>query len=696
MMEAIVAGRWNRHSSTRPEAQTLWKTRNRRDEGHAGEPELFEAQNSLATCLIRELEETGVAMLSDGGIRWDSVYDVTRQVNGCSGFEELVRIPDTNHFHRQPVPQLPLAARESLLLGDLLFAKERTRLPLIMCLPGPYSTALQTKNLEEIGLERLARAYAEVFRGEIAVLLEQGAALVRIEEPQILHHPEDWKLFQLLMRYLASGLDTSKVALATWFGDVTRLPGYFDLPFGTFFVDFVEGRQSAECLAGFPQDKKLVAGLFDARQSYRESAEALKRFLVQSILKHVPQERVSVSSNTDFHFLPWDEAVVKVRSMVGFARSCGDVALKTLPTRRFRAIESFRLPPCEAAFPNVIPGERPRGALSGLKFPTSAVGSYPQNAEIRAARSKLKKRELDEPSYRAMVERHTIDWMRFQDGIGLTVPVSGEFFREDMAAYFGRAFGGTLRDFVPSYENRRYRPVEYDHYLMRGSAITVKEFLFAQSLTSRPVKETLTGPATLADWALIASPAYYSDRYGFRVDFAASLRKEIGHLRDAGVKVLQIDEPALTTKMETLIMDLDAIYETVRGFDKDFYLILHICYSDTASLDKAFPHILRLPFHQLHMEMANRKYSLLELIKKHGFGGKDIGLGVVDVHTNNIETVDEIVAGVEKTLALGCFTPQQIWLTPDCGFKERSDAVAQEKLRKMAAAAEICREKFSS
>lgn len=329
---------------------------------------------------------------------------------------------------------------------------------------------------------------------------------------------------------------------------------------------------------------------------------------------------------------------------------------------------------------------------SNIPFPTSAVGSYPQNSTIRQARVKLRKGELDESSYLKIIQEHTLHWINFQEEIGITVPVSGEFLREDMAAYFGEQLGGRLLDFIPSYENRRYRPVEYFRKIRYAAPISIDDFKFVQSLLDRPLKATLTGPATLADWALIRSRKYYYDRRFFRMDLARALRKEVTHLIEAGAKIIQIDEPALTTKMQTFPMDIESISESIRGLEDTAYFILHICYSDQAALDMAFPYILALPFHQIHMEMANRNYSLLQLIEKYGFAGKDIGLGVLDVHSDRIESAEEIVSGAE--MALRYFTPEQIWLTPDCGLKERTDEIAKKKLRVMCEAARICREKF--
>ena len=327
-------------------------------------------------------------------------------------------------------------------------------------------------------------------------------------------------------------------------------------------------------------------------------------------------------------------------------------------------------------------------------FPTSTVGSLPQPQELRRARTALQRGTLASRSYWDLVHKHTARWIDFQKEIGLDVLVGGEFAREDMAAYFAVHFGGRVLDFVPSYENRRYRPAEYFREVSAARhSLLRKDFLFAVSRSSaHPLKETITGPATLADWALIRHPPYYRDRNAFRADLAKALRREIEFLRAYGMKILQIDEPALTTDMDTYEMDLKAIRKTVDGLQDKLYLILHICYSDQEALDKAFPSLLELPFHQIHMEMANRNYALLDLVAKHGFADKDIGLGVIDVHTDRIETVEEIREGVER--ACRYIAPRRIHLLPDCGFKERREEIAKEKLRVMVRAAERCREDF--
>lgn len=682
--QTVVAGKWNRHSSRYPQTQELWRVRNQHDQGKVPDAFLRLAEDRVTQLLFGQLGAVGVDFVGDGGFRRDSIYDVTRAIEGCNGFYQLTRIPGTNQFHRQPVVELPLVREHPLLAADLALARRCTPKPIVMSLPGPYSTARQTQNLAEVGLSNLALAYAGVFNQEIADLIKHGAAVVRIEEPQILDHPEDMTVFKEAMERLAEGVDLSRLALATWFGGITD-PEFFKLPFGIFCVDFVNGRGSVKVLEGFSLDKKLVAGIVDAQHPYRETDEELSA-LLRAITKHIPPSRVLLGTSTDLHFLPWGEAVSKVHRLVEFATIYRSGARPADISDRapIRIISSTPTPT-----PDDISGNPDFSRRPSFVFPTSTVGSFPQPQELRDARRKLRQGMMSEGECLDLVRIHTQNWMDIQNRLIITVPVSGEFARDDMAAYFGRKWGGKEGDHVPSYENRRYHPIIYPDQLQYGQPLTVEDFLFLQSISDRPVKPTLTGPATMADWALLEYPSYYHDQNGFRTEMALAVRAEIKALVDAGATIIQVDEPALTTKMKRLSGDLQAIYDSIVGFQDSAYLVLHLCYSDMRALDQALPDILQLPFHQIHMETANRGYGLLKLIEKHGFGGKDIGLGVVDVHNDTVETVDEIVAGVNRARKL--FLSKQIWLTPDCGLKERSKAVALAKLRVMCQAAERCR-----
>jgi len=124
-----------------------------------------------------------------------------------------------------------------------------------------------------------------------------------------------------------------------------------------------------------------------------------------------------------------------------------------------------------------------------IAFPTSTVGSFPQPQELRRARARLRQKKMEKSEYETLVKKHAAEWIQFQEDIGIDVLVGGEFERQDMAAHFGVEFGGRLLDFVPSYENRRYRPVEYFQDITNPEkSILADSFLFYSfpSLVCRP------------------------------------------------------------------------------------------------------------------------------------------------------------------------------------------------------------------
>ena len=319
-MRVVFCGRWNKHSSAYDETKDLWRVREGLDHGRASAGDLRRAQHAASALLLSQLERLGLDTVSDGGLRWDSLYDVARRIGGCSGFTRLIRIPETNHFHRQPVATLPLRWEGPILLEDLAFARAHTRLPVAVTLPGPYSLARQTENYRAIGLESLTEAYAGVLRQEIASLLGGSAAFVRIDDPQMLMHPEDARLIRHAAEILTEGLDRSRIGLSTWFEDVSVFPEYFALPFGLFFLNLTANGKSVEALRGLPRDRALALGIVDAYQTYEEQPEELSK-RVRSIGSQRSESSVMVTTNTDLTYLPWERALEKLGALVAWART---------------------------------------------------------------------------------------------------------------------------------------------------------------------------------------------------------------------------------------------------------------------------------------------------------------------------------------------------------------------------------------
>jgi 5-methyltetrahydropteroyltriglutamate--homocysteine methyltransferase len=319
-MRVVYCGRWNRHASAYEETRELWRVREAADHGRASAGDLRRAQDAATALLLSQLERLGLDTVSDGGLRWDSLYDVARRIGGCSGFTRLVRIPETNHFHRQPVAALPLRWEGPILLDDLAFARAHTRLPVAVTLPGPCSLARQTENWPAVGLERLAEAYAAVLRREIGALLEAGAAFVRVDDPRIVAHPEDAPIVRRACAALTDGLDQSRVGLSAGVEDVAAFPGFLDLPFGLFFLSLAAEGAAAGALRNPPADRVLALGIVDACQTYEERPEELSA-RVRAVARRRSASSLMATTNADLTYLPWDRALEKLERLVSWARA---------------------------------------------------------------------------------------------------------------------------------------------------------------------------------------------------------------------------------------------------------------------------------------------------------------------------------------------------------------------------------------
>lgn len=319
-------------------------------------------------------------------------------------------------------------------------------------------------------------------------------------------------------------------------------------------------------------------------------------------------------------------------------------------------------------------------------LPTTSVGSLPKPDYLKRARTQLRQGTIKEKKLRELEERATREWISFQEEIGIDLLVDGEMYRGDMVTYFAETLKGfEISGLVRSYGNRYYRkPIVVDE-IKRIRSTTVDWFAFSQSLTKKPVKGMLTGPYTLMDWSF---NEYYKSRRDLTLALAEVIHEEALALEKAGAEYLQIDEPAISVRPEELPLAMEAMEIVTKGIQAK--TITHICYGD---FEKIYPAMLELPVDQIDLELSNSDFDLLQLFKKHPFT-KEIGLGVVDVHSHAVEAKDEVKSRIEK--ALEVFRPEQIYVDPDCGLKTREVQEAKDKLRVMVEAAKEVRKELVS
>jgi len=313
---------------------------------------------------------------------------------------------------------------------------------------------------------------------------------------------------------------------------------------------------------------------------------------------------------------------------------------------------------------------------------TSTIGSFPKPEYLTKARAALAQGKIGEAELKAAEERATRETIALQEELGLDVLVDGEMYRGDMATYFAENTDGfAVSGLVRSYGNRYYRKPILTGPVRRRGPITVEWWKWAQSLTKKPMKAIITGPYTMMDWSF---DEHYASRREACLDLARALHEEVRDLEAAGARWIQIDEPALSVRVDELDLAIAAMAIVTEGIRAR--TLTHICYG---TFEQIYPRLLDLAVDEFDLAMADTGFALVDHFGKHPFT-KIFGLGVFDVHTHVVEPVASMRAGIEKTLRY--LPPERVTVVPDCGLKTRTWDEAKDKLVHLMAAVKQVRE----
>jgi 5-methyltetrahydropteroyltriglutamate--homocysteine methyltransferase len=190
----------------------------------------------------------------------------------------------------------------------------------------------------------------------------------------------------------------------------------------------------------------------------------------------------------------------------------------------------------------------------------------------------------------------------------------------------------------------------------------------------------LTGPYTIMDWSF---NDHYPDRKAACLALAHEVRKEVAALVEAGAKVIQIDEPALSVRPEELPFAVEAMHAVVDGLPA--YYIVHACFG---AFETIYPGLLDLPVDNLDLAISHSALDLLAMFEKDPFT-KDLSLGVLDVHSHVVEPVAEVKARILRGASV--LPRERIWVDPDCGLKTRTIDETRAKLTSMMEAVRAVR-----
>ncbi|GAA0788303.1 MULTISPECIES: 5-methyltetrahydropteroyltriglutamate--homocysteine S-methyltransferase [Pseudomonadati] len=329
-------------------------------------------------------------------------------------------------------------------------------------------------------------------------------------------------------------------------------------------------------------------------------------------------------------------------------------------------------------------------------LPTTTIGSFPQTPAIRGLRSRWRKGEVSDQQYQSQLQLVTKDTIERQLKLGIDVLVHGEAERNDMVEYFAEYLDGvgfTQFGWVQSYGSRCVKPPLIYGDVSRPRAMTVEWATYAQSLTEKPVKGMLTGPVTILHWSFAREDI---SRETIANQIALAIRDEVVDLEQAGIGIIQIDEPAFReglpikkTEWQTYLnWAVDAFKLSAAGVEDQTQIHTHMCYSEFNDTIEA---IAAMDADVITIETSRSHMELLNAFESFAYPN-DIGPGVYDIHSPNIPSVEEIVTLMTK--AADKIPVKQLWVNPDCGLKTRTWDEVEPALKNLVEATKILRRQF--
>jgi 5-methyltetrahydropteroyltriglutamate--homocysteine methyltransferase len=577
-------------------------------------------------------------------------------------------------------------------------------------------------------LDKIIPVYNQIFDE----LKKRNIEWVQIDEPiLVLDLPETWKnAYSKAYHQLDFG--NLKCLLTTYFGaldDNLALVG--ELPVHGLHIDLCAApEQLIPVLKAIANDKVISLGIINGRNIWRADLQKLLKLLPEayqhssnkfwiassSSLLHVPVDLES-ETKLDQELKGWlafakqkiDEVVlltqITIKGEQAFAQQLAEnkalIQAKLQSPRIHNPLVQKRLAQVTVEHTRRQSDYEQRAlfqrsALQLPLFPTTTIGSFPQTQEIRAARQLYKAGKIAEDDYLSKMREEIASVIQAQEELDIDVLVHGEAERNDMVEYFGELLDGfafTSHAWVQSYGSRCVKPPIIYGDVSRQKAMTVNWSQYAQSLTDRRVKGMLTGPVTILAWSFVRDDQSYSDT---ALQIALALRDEVLDLEQAGITVIQIDEPAIREALPLRKKDwsqyLDWAVFAFRlassGVSNSTQIHTHMCYSEFNDIIQA---IAALDADVITIESSRSQMDLLKAFESFAYPN-EIGPGVYDIHSPRIPDHQEIIDNLEK--ATQHIPLDRLWVNPDCGLKTRDWPEVKAALSNMVFAAKLLRNKY--
>lgn len=579
-------------------------------------------------------------------------------------------------------------------------------------------------------LQNLLPAYEQL----LTALAETGVEWVQIDEPiLVLDLPAKWQqAFEGVYHRLQTG--KLKILLATYFGPLgENLSTALNLPVAGLHIDAVRApEQLLPVVDRLSAHKVLSVGIVNGRNIWRndlaESLKVLKDARAQlggrlwvapsCSLLHSPVD-LDREQKLDAEIKSWlafaQQKVAEVVALTQLVSGHNNPALEKALAESNAAAESRRSSPrihnpvVQARLQAVKPSDSDRQSAFPLRikkqqallnlplFPTTTIGSFPQTDHIRQTRRDFKQGVINEAEYQNRIRQEISDAIARQEKLDIDVLVHGEAERNDMVEYFGEHLDGyafTQYGWVQSYGSRCVKPPIIFGDVSRPSPITVSWTRYAQSLSQKPVKGMLTGPITMLFWSFVRDD---QPRETTTLQIALALRDEVVDLEQAGIKVIQIDEPAIREGLPLRKKAWDAYLKwavnafriSAAGVEDETQIHTHMCYSEFNDIIGA---IADLDADVITIETSRSDGELLQAFEDFKYPN-DIGPGVYDIHSPNVPEVNTIINLIRR--AARELPIERLWVNPDCGLKTRRWPETEAALERMVEAAKLLRKEYA-
>lgn len=649
---------------------------------------------------------------------------------------EMTKWFNTNYHYIVPEYENgPLQLTNNYILDYFLEAKDDLGLITKPTIIGPFTFVQLTKGYNDISKAEFYLKLLPLYTKVLQQLVDAGAKWIQIEEPALVLSltEDDVKLVKEIYKQLAEEVPSAQIMLQTYFEGLSAYEELIQLPVAGIGLDFVHGgKENMSSLQkyGFPQDKVLGIGLINGRDIWRtnlankamdaKAALSLSKVKEAWIQPSCSLQHVPVTTNSETKLDPIlvnglsfaEEKIIELTQITSYIqdeswsgnKSVSQSMLASEALEQHEVRQNVRV---RELVSQVKPEQftRPmafkeRQALQQEvlvlpDYPTTTIGSFPQSDEVKRTRKAWRKKEITDSSYENFLKNETARWIQIQEEIGLDVLVHGEFERTDMVEYFGEKLSGfafTNKAWVVSYGSRCVKPPIIYGDVEWKAPMTVKEIKEAQELTSKHVKGMLTGPVTILNWSFVRDDIS-NEQVANQI--ALALREEITALEDEGIAIIQVDEPALREGLplrkenwnDYLAWAVNAFKLATSSVKNETQIHTHMCYCE---FNDFIGPIRALDADVISIETSRSHGELIQSLKQNPYE-PGIGLGVYDIHSPRVPSVEEIDIILKDSLEV--LSKEQFWVNPDCGLKTRNEEETIASLKNMVVAARRLRQR---